>query len=453
MTTHTYLSLFCGLGGLSLGFQRQGFGCVGAFDFNNEACKDHLYLTGHPATPVDLAAITPEQLRRRCGERRPDVVATSPPCKSFSGCLPAQTAMTAKYQAMSNLAYRGIWLALEAWKDAPPPLFVMENVPRIQSRGRQWLDELQELFRSYGYACRETTHDCGELGGLAQSRQRFLLVARHQRQTPQWMYVPEKYPLRGIGEVIGGLPIPLPGCNRGGPMHELTRLSALNWLRLALIPAGGDWRDIPESVGLSCEPRATAYGVERWEASSGTVVGAACHDNGGFSIADPRIDYSPRSGTLRVHREDLPAGTVIGEARSNKGFNVADGRIARPTHSVTADSQGELLVSGPSLDLEAQGSADPVPIIRAEDGTWHRPMTTLELAALQGLPVKVDGEWLSLAGGSKKRHRQRIGNAVPPAAAEAIAKECKAVLEAAQDGGIVLSSRPVWVDSDRQVPA
>ena len=59
----TFISLFCGLGGLSLGFTRQGFGCLGAFDFDEEACADHLHLTGDPATPVDLSAMTPEQLR------------------------------------------------------------------------------------------------------------------------------------------------------------------------------------------------------------------------------------------------------------------------------------------------------------------------------------------------------------------------------------------------------
>ena len=62
-------------------------------------------------------------------------------------------------------------------------------------------------------------------------------------------------------------------------------------------------------------------------------------------------------------------------------------------------------------------------VIRALDGTWHRPLTTLELAALQGLPTQIDGEWLQLAGGSKARWRKRIGNAVPPATAEAIARE------------------------------
>ena len=60
-----------------------------------------------------------------------------------------------------------------------------------------------------------------------------------------------------------------------------------------------------------------------------------------------------------------------------------------------------------------------VAVIRALDDTWHRPFTTLELAALQSL---VDPEeFLELDGLSDSAWRERIGNAVPRDAAAAIA--------------------------------
>lgn len=90
-------------------------------------------------TTHDLATLSPTELRAACGDRRPDVVFTSPPCKAFSGCLPRATSLTPTYQDMSDLALRGVWLALEAWP-VPPPLILLENVPRIQSRGAQWLE-------------------------------------------------------------------------------------------------------------------------------------------------------------------------------------------------------------------------------------------------------------------------------------------------------------------------
>jgi hypothetical protein len=61
-------------------------------------------------------------------------------------------------------------------------------------------------------------------------------------------------------------------------------------------------------------------------------------------------------------------------------------------------------------------------VILAEDGTWHRPLTTLEQTVLQGPPAfQGDGTPLVLAGQSHSTWRKRIGNAVPPPTAEAVA--------------------------------
>ena len=82
--------------------------------------------------------------------------------------------------------------------------------------------------------------------------------------------------------------------------------------------------------------------------------------------------------------------------------------------------------------------------IVAEDGTWHRPFTTLELASLQSL---VDPEdWLELDGLSDSAWRERIGNAVPPDAAQAIAEEIGRTLLLAWTGETFqLSATPIWV--------
>ncbi|MFY0100080.1 hypothetical protein ABTQ08_21690, partial [Acinetobacter baumannii] len=69
---------------------------------------------------------------------------------------------------------------------------------------------------------------------------------------------------------------------------------------------------------------------------------------------------------------------------------------------------------------------------------------TLELAALQSL---VDPEeMLELDGLSDQAWRERIGNAVPPAAAEAIASEMGRTLLLAWSGETFqLSAAPIWV--------
>ena len=83
-------------------------------------------------------------------------------------------------------------------------------------------------------------------------------------------------------------------------------------------------------------------------------------------------------------------------------------------------------------------------IIRVLDGTLHRPFTTLELAAFQGL---LDPEeTLELEGLSDSAWRERIGNAVPPPAAAAMAETMGKLLLLTWSGEtIFLGNTPIWV--------
>lgn len=87
--------------------------------------------------------------------------------------------------------------------------------------------------------------------------------------------------------------------------------------------------------------------------------------------------------------------------------------------------------------------------IEALDGTWHRPFTTLELAALQSLfdpEDPAEAAAFGLDGASDSAWRERIGNAVPSATAAAIASEMGRTLLLAWSGETFqLSAAPVWV--------
>ncbi|MCY1345816.1 hypothetical protein D9M68_504290 [compost metagenome] len=104
-----------------------------------------------------------------------------------------------KKATANELTLRCVWLMCEAWKDAPAELIVFENVPQLATRGRHLLDQIKQLLAHYGYAVNETTHDCGVIGGLAQSRKRFLMVARHTAKVPAFLYEPPVKRLQGVG--------------------------------------------------------------------------------------------------------------------------------------------------------------------------------------------------------------------------------------------------------------
>jgi len=571
----------CGsIGGGAKGFQRGSarvgnllakFRCIGSVDVDAAACRDFERLVGSKATVMDLFSrdqyiawhgkeppagwreATPADLRRAAGGERPHIVFTSSPCKGFSGLLNEAKSKTRKYQALNELALRSVWLSMEAWADDPPEFFLLENVPRIATRGRHLLDQLTGMLRHYGYAVAETTHDCGELGGLAQSRKRFLLVARHQAKVPPFLYEPPCHPLQAVGTVLDRCPLP-GDVERAGPMHRVPALQWKTWVRLAFVEAGSDWRSLQklrvvdgmladygivpdgdrrngvlgvlgwdETAGAVAgeslpsngrfsvaDPRFASggnsygqYGVRKWGDSSGAIIAVKSPGQGTFAVADPRCPSTKHNNCFRVVNFDHAAGTVTGGGHPSAGGQaVADPRqpgqpfakyAVTPygAHSGTViggstTGQGAFAVADPRPRMDRSAGhyltgghygvvpydahsyavtgsachdnghwsvADPrMPaagdklqaMIRALDGTWHRPFTTFELAALQSL---VDPETqLELDGLSDQAWRERIGDAVPPDAAEAMACTFGRTLLAAWSGQtFFLDSMPIWV--------
>ena len=578
-----HFHLFCGAGGGAMGFNRgharvgravARFRCLGGIDSDRAGIADFSRLVGVNGTVIDLfdakqyeawhgkpppagwRAATAADILAAAGGEHPDMVFTSPPCKGFSGLQSPTRAASAKYQALNALTVRSIALTLEAFQDDPPSFVILENVPRIAQRGRDLLDDIVLVLRAHGYAVAETVHDCGKVGGLGQTRKRFLLVARHIAKVPPFLYEPPSQPLRTVGDVIGELPMPE---TAGMSMHRLPRLEWQTWVRLALIPPGKDWRALQDlrvtdgnlqDIGIApigTGWHADALGVRPWDETSGTVTGRGFPTNGRFTIADPRFDRVKHNNCFRVVRFDETspsvtggtgptagglavadprttdrrngaigvlgwndtAGTVAGEAHPSNGtyavadpraprdlgayqpygvvdwqetsgtvtgqaapgagpFSVADPRPAAwvegrkdfttgghygvvpldaPSGTVTGTAKHDTGPWSVASWLPAAGDRpERAPLIISLDGSWHRPFTTLELAALQGFPWQALAWGGGLFGDADARHRERIGNAVPPPAAAAVASVMgRAILQARAGITFQLSAEPVWV--------
>lgn len=363
--TIRHFHFFSGMGGFAKGFnqeesrlglQRTKWECLGGIDFDRGACVDFKTLTGVPATCVDLFTreqytafhghepppkwreVTAVDVRRASRGKAPNVVALSAPCKGFSGLLSENLSKSIRYQALNELAMRGLWLALEAWKDDPPEFFLFENVPRIQTRGRPMVDEITQLLGRYGYAVAETNHDCGELGELAQSRKRFLMVARHEAKVPPFLYEPVKRSLKSVGQVLGRML--LPGDLRAGPMHRVPSLQWKTWMRLAFVTAGADWRSLNKLAvenGFLRDYALTAfrdsYGVTHWDDPAKTLRCDARPSKGEFSVADPRFSESAKwneGHAYGVVPWKEASNTIAGQQSPGQGYySVADPRVKR----------------------------------------------------------------------------------------------------------------------------
>lgn len=408
-----HFHLFCGLGAGARGFNRGTarvgnmqavFRCIGGVDVSPAAIRDFGRLAGVPGTVLDLfdteqyaafhgSAPPPgwreasaQDIQAAAGHERPHIIFLSAPCKGFSGLLAEGLSKTGKYQALNRLTLRGVWLMLEAFQDDPPELVVFENVPRIATRGRDLLDRIGGLLRHYGYAVAETTHDCGELGGLAQTRKRFLLVARHQAKVPPFLYEPPKRPLRAVGDVLGRMPLP-GDIARAGLMHRVPALQWQTWVRLAFVEAGSDWRSLGRlrvEDGVLSDYRllpetdwhAGVLGVRGWTEPAVTVTGNARPGTGAYSVADPRrAEALSAFGQYGVKAWEEPSQTVTGKAAvGSGGFSVADPRHGGPDkfnnvyRIVPWDRHAQAVTS--SRDVAV---ADP----RAREAMFHNAFKTV----------------------------------------------------------------------------
>jgi site-specific DNA-cytosine methylase len=361
---YRHAHMFCGIGAGAKGFNQANprighmtarFECAGGIDSDAGAIREFRNQTGVAGTlmdlfdrpqyeafhgkepPADWKEASPADIFSVFGPHV-DVAFTSAPCKGFSGLLSSSQSKTDKYQALNALTLRGIWLLLEAYKHDPISIILFENVPRIASRGRPLLDQIIALLRHYGYHVNEDTHNCGEIGNLAQSRNRFLLIARHPEKVPPFVYQPPKFKLRGVGEVIGKLP--LPGDPVAGIMHRVPSLHWQTWVRLALVPAGKDWRalnDLTVEAGVlrdygivpEVPLRDNALGVNAWDDTAPLVTGQRAPGQGRFSVADPRPADPLYRTALGVTDWEEEAGTIGGRGFPlNGAYSVADPRPA-----------------------------------------------------------------------------------------------------------------------------
>lgn len=358
--------LFGGIGGESRGAMdsRVEYGgriykykILCSIDSDPVACRNHDLVTGEDTAicmdlftrwqykawhgqepPPEWQEITPWDMWLAFKEQVPFFLFSSPPCKGLSGLLPQKSSESDKYQAMNYLTVHGLELALRACDEyggSVPAVIQLENVPRITSRGKPLLNRIKALLKKFGYAVSvRADHNLGQIGGLGQNRVRFLIMARHETQIPNFIHYPEAKPMMTIGDVIG--PLPVPGdTEAGGPLHRLPRLEWKTWLRLALIPAGGDWRDLQnvdyENLRVFHEPRRGAYEVAAWNKSSRAVTSTAGpgRSNGVAALSDPRLQISGEGKTnlFRVQASEASATCVTGAAGPNQGA----GCIADPT--------------------------------------------------------------------------------------------------------------------------
>ena len=158
------VDLFCGCGGLSLGFQEAGFEIVAAFDKWPAALDVYNRNFDHPAIDLDLSNVLDSV--PVISQYNPSMIIGGPPCQDFSSAGyrnedGGRGTLTTHYAKIISII--------------KPEWFVMENVDRIVKT--QKLVEAREIFKRAGYGLTQHVLDASYCG-VPQKRKRFFLVGK-----------------------------------------------------------------------------------------------------------------------------------------------------------------------------------------------------------------------------------------------------------------------------------
>ena len=156
------VDLFCGCGGLSLGFKKAGYEILAAFDNWEDAIIVYHNNFDHPVIKQDLSEV--EAAVEEIKKFNPEMIIGGPPCQDFSS---AGKRNEDNGRGDLTVSYAKIIAAIK------PEWFVMENVDRILKTGK--LVEARKIFKDCGYGLTETVLNAS-FCGVPQRRKRFILI-------------------------------------------------------------------------------------------------------------------------------------------------------------------------------------------------------------------------------------------------------------------------------------
>ena len=155
------VDLFCGCGGMSLGFQSAGFEIVAAYDNWEPAVNIYSQNFPHPVFKKDLLE---DNTVEGILQFRPEMIIGGPPCQDFS--ISGKRNFVGK---RANLTTR----FAEIVSSIKPQWFVMENVYNIEKS--PVLPAAINTLRNAGYGMTKRVLDASYCG-VPQARKRFFLI-------------------------------------------------------------------------------------------------------------------------------------------------------------------------------------------------------------------------------------------------------------------------------------
>lgn len=281
------IDIFCGCGGLSYGFVKEGYKIVRAFDNWDKALNIYNDNFIHRAERIDAYQLTADYIKTF----EPQIIIGGPPCQDYSSAGKRDEKL-----GRADLTRR----FAEIIAEVKPQWFVMENVDRIIKSTT--LSNAIDIYKKAGYGLSQVILDAS-LCGAPQKRKRFFLIGElngqddfltaalieGQNDTNMTIYDylgdefgieyyyrhPRSYARRGIFSIyepsptIRGVNRPIPSnykVHNGDATHDLSKVRSLTTFeraRLQTFPKTfklyGNKTDLEQMIGNAVPVELASY--------------------------------------------------------------------------------------------------------------------------------------------------------------------------------------------------
>lgn len=203
--TFIVLDLFCGAGGMSVGFETAKFFVAAGIDLEPMAVATHGYNFRSKGVACDIRAINdPHELLTRLGLPRVDVIIGGPPCQGFARIGKGKIRsieLEEHYEEVLNSLYKEFMRFVETLQ---PIAFVMENVPEMaRYQNGEILKRIKSQFQDYLIDWRILN---AVDYGVPQRRQRLFVQGNRLRQKVRWPRPQVASRLVTVRDAISDLP-------------------------------------------------------------------------------------------------------------------------------------------------------------------------------------------------------------------------------------------------------
>ena len=192
MREFTAVSLFCGAGGLDLGFENAGFHTIWANDFDADACKTHQNWSKAEVVCGDISKIDIATIPDS------DIILGGFPCQGFSLSGPR------KIDDSRNVLYKHY---VKIVKEKQPLAFVGENVKGLLTMGNgEVIEAIIDEFSSCGYNVFYQLLNAKNFG-VPQDRERVIICGfRKDLQIHNFKIVEPNVPIVTMRQALKDLP-------------------------------------------------------------------------------------------------------------------------------------------------------------------------------------------------------------------------------------------------------